>query len=205
MPQRTRLAFNARHLFMATALLLLACVPAHAVELRISAQALERTLQKQLFNGPEGRYYMRGNEKSACYVYAEDPKVSFVQDRVVVHVKTHAKLGGGLFGSCVGLGMSPEADVSVLPNAENESLGFRDARVDKLSESKELNFLLVPFLSRKLPQQMTVNAATLLRQMLSTSQQTTGYDMNLVELHIHSMQVIGDALVVDVDGQLSVK
>jgi hypothetical protein len=205
MSRRMRLDFNARHLFMATALLLLACVPAHAVELRISAQALERTLQKQLFNGPEGRYYMRGNEKSACYVYAEDPKVSFVQDRVVVHVKTHAKLGGGLFGSCVGLGMSPEADVSVLPNAENESLGFRDARVDKLSESKELNFLLVPFLSRKLPQQMTVNAATLLRQMLSTSQQTTGYDMNLVELHIHSMQVIGDALVVDVDGQLSVK
>jgi hypothetical protein len=205
MPQRMRLAINARHLFMATALLLLACLPAHAVELRISAQALERTLQKQLFNGPEGRYYMRGNEKSACYVYAEDPKVSFVQDRVVVHVKTHAKLGGGLFGACVGLGMSPEADVSVLPDAENESLGFRDARVDKLSESKELNFLLVPFLSRKLPQQMTVNAATLLRQMLSTSQQTTGYDMNLVELHIHSMQVIGDALVVDVDGQLSVK
>jgi hypothetical protein len=176
----------------------------HAVELRISAQALERTLQKQLFNGPQGRYYLRGKEGSACYAYVEDPQVSFVQDRVVVHVKTHAKLGGGLFGACVGIAFSPEADVSVLPNAEGEIIGFRDSRIDKLTESKELNFFLVPFLSRKLPQEMKVNAAELLRAMLATSQQSTGYAMKLDELHIHSMQVINNMLVVDVDGTMSV-
>lgn len=175
---------------------------ARAVELRISAEALERTLATQLFNGPQGRYYIRGDEHSACYVYADQPKVSFVQDRVVVHVHTHSRLGAGIRGACLGIGLNPEADVSVLPDAQGESLGFRDARVDKLSESKELNFFLIPFLSRKLPQKMTVNVAELIRKTLST--QATGYQMKLEELRIHSMQVIGDHMVVDFDGALDV-
>lgn len=177
---------------------------AHAIEIKISAQALERTLSQQLFTGTEGRYYIRGDEHSACFVYADQPKVTFVQDRIVVHVHTHSKLGTSLRGTCLGLGLSPEADVSVLPDAQGENIGFRDARVENLSESKELNFFLVPFLSRKLPQKMTVNMADLLRKLLSKSGESTGYEMALDELRIHSMQVSGDRLIVDFDGQLAV-
>jgi hypothetical protein len=177
---------------------------AHAIEIKISAQALGRTLSQQLFTGAEGRYYIRGDEHSACFVYADQPKVTFVQDRIVVHVHTHSKLGTSLRGTCLGLGLSPEADVSVLPDAQGENIGFRDARVENLSESKELNFFLVPFLSRKLPQKMTVNMADLLRKLLSKSGESTGYEMALDELRIHSMQVSGDRLIVDFDGQLAV-
>jgi|SRR6185312_4278966 len=182
----------------------LAPASAHAVELKISAQALEHTLNQQLFSGAQGRYYIRGDDHSACYVYVDQPKVSFVQDRIVVHVHTHSKLGTSVRGACLGLGLSPEADVSILPDAQNENIGFRDAKVEHLSESKELNFFLVPFLSRKLPQKMTVNIADILRKVLAGSATTTGYDMKLDELHIHSMQVIGDSLVVDFDGKLTV-
>ena len=59
--------------------------------------------------------------------------------------------GHGLRGACIGVGLTTEADVSLVPEAEGESIGFRDARIERLSESRELNFLLVPFLSRKLP------------------------------------------------------
>lgn len=177
---------------------------AQAIEIRISAKALERTLEQQLFNGPQGRYYIRGDERSACFVYAEQPKVSFVADRVVVHVHTRSRLGTKLGGACLGVGLSPEADVSVLPEAEGETIGFRDARVEHLSESRELNFFLEPFLGRKLPQRMKLNAAELVRQMLTKSTETTGYGVKLDTLKIHSMQVSGDALIVDFDGQLSV-
>jgi hypothetical protein len=186
------------------ALGILAPQTARAVELKISAQALEHTLATQLFTGAQGRYYIRGDEHSACYVYADQPKVTFVQDRIVVHVHTHSKLGTSLHGTCLGLSLSPQADVSVLPDAQAENIGFRDARVENLSESKELNFFLVPFLSRKLPQKMTVNIGDLLRKLLTRSTESTGYDMKLDELHIHSMQVIGDSLVVDFDGKLTV-
>lgn len=177
---------------------------AHAVELKISAQALEHTLKAQLFNTPDGRYYIKGNANSACHVYAESPKVSFSGDRIFVHVHTSAKLGTHVYGACIGIGLSPDADVSLLPDAEGETIGFRDARIEHLSESRELNFVLMPFLSRKVPSSMTMNAATLLRQVLAQSLQSTGYDLKLDRLKIHSMQVEDNALVVDVDGDLSV-
>src|ERR1700733_6750604 len=179
--------------------------PAHALDLKVSAQALERTLRAQLFNGPEGRYYIRGNATSACYVYAEDPHVSFKDDRVMVHVRTHAKLGTSLRGACLGVALTTDADVSVFPEAQGESIGFRDARVEKLSDSRELNFLLVPFLSHKLPSEMKVNAADLMRKLLSQSVASTGYTLTLDSLKLHSMLVDHDALVVDVDAALSVQ
>jgi hypothetical protein len=176
-----------------------------AIEVKVSAQALERTLRQQLFSGPEGRYYIRGDANSACYVYAEDPHVSFKDDRVVVHVHTRAKLGTALHGNCLGVTLTTEADVSVVPDAEGESVGFRDARVERLSESKELNFLLVPFLSHQLPSQMKVNAADLMGKLLSQSVAATGYKLTLNSLKLHSMLVDHEALVVDVDAMMSVE
>ena len=111
---------------------------ARALEVKVSASALERTLRAQLFNSSDGRYYIRGGPTTPCFVYAEDPHVSFKDDRVVVHVHTRSKLGTGLRGACIGVSLTTDADVSLIPDAEGESMGFRDARIERLSESKEL-------------------------------------------------------------------
>ena len=39
------------------------------------------------------------------------PHITFKDDRVVVHVRTHAKLGKALRGACVGVSLNTEADV----------------------------------------------------------------------------------------------
>ena len=77
-----------------------------AVELRVSREALERTLKQQLFNGPDGRYYLKGNAQSPCFVYADDPKLHFVQDRFVVSMKTHSRLGKKMGDACLGISLS---------------------------------------------------------------------------------------------------
>ena len=118
---------------------------ARAVELKISRAALDRTLRQQLFSGENGRYYLKGDVKAPCSVYAEQPELTFVQDRIVVKVKTRARLGTALAGKCLGLTLSPIAEVSMVPDAQGETIGFRDARVERVSDSKELNFLLMPF------------------------------------------------------------
>ncbi|MDE1155174.1 MAG: hypothetical protein PW735_05510 [Acidobacteriaceae bacterium] len=179
-------------------------LPAHAIEIRVSAKALERTLAQQLFNTPDGRYYIKGSADHPCFVYARDPRVRFKDDRIIIHVSTKSRLGTGAFGSCIGVGLTTDADVSVIPQAEGESIGFRDARVDDLSSSRELNFLLVPFLTHKLPQQMKINAAELIRKLLAESGTVTGYNVRLDNLKIHSMMVENGSLVVDFDGDLSV-
>ncbi len=191
-------------LLLSLALLLSATHAASAIEVKVSAQALERTLQTQLFNGPQGRYYIRGDANSPCYVYAESPHVTFVQDRILVRVHSKSKLGTTVHGTCIGVSLSTNTDVSLIPEAEEESVGFRDARIERLSDSKELNFLLVPFMSHKLPAQMKVNAAVLMRQLLSHSTETTGYALSLNSLKLHSLLVEGDSLVMDADGTLKV-
>jgi hypothetical protein len=186
--------------------LLAACaLPSLAVELRVSREALERTLRQQLFGGPGGRYYLKGTLRSACSVYADEASVAFVQDRIVVKVKTRARMGKSMGGACIGISLAPTAEVSMAPYGEGETIGFRDAQLLKVSEQRELNFLLTPFLSRQVPSSMKVNAADLLRKSLEDSTAKSGYRVRLEKLKVHSMQIEGDALIVDVDGDISVK
>ena len=193
--------------FKAVAALLLAGAVAQtgAVELKVSRDALERTLKQQLFSGPDGRYYLKGNAQSPCFVYAENPKLTFAVDRIVVQLKTHARLGQKMAGACIGIALTLPAEVSLAPDGEGETVGFRDARVDKVSDHTELNFVLTPFLSRQVPSGMKVNAADLLRKALENSTATSGYKVSLERLKIHSVQIDGDNLVVDMDADLSVK
>lgn len=188
-------------------LVLLAYGAAHcgAVELRVSRQALEHTLQQQLFNGPNGRYYLKGNAQSACSVYGDDPHLTFGAGRILVKLKTHAQLGKAVGGACLGIALSPTAEVSMEPEGEGEIIGFRDARVERVSDLEELNFLLNPFLRHQIPSSMKVNAASLLRAALAGSTASSGYKVSLDRLKIHSVQIEGDDLVVDVDADLSVR
>ena len=175
------------------------------VELRVSRDALQRTLLQQLFGGPGGVYYLKGNPKSACFVTAENPQLSFDQERIVVRVKTRARIGRAMGRACLGVTLVFPAEVSLEPDAEGETIGFRDARVDKVSDQKELNFVLMPFLSHQIPSSLKLNAADLLRKALAGSTAASGYKVTLDRLKIHSMQIEGDTLVVDVDGDIGVR
>ena len=194
-------------LWLLASFLVLLCANAHAIEVRVTAPALERTLQHRLFNqaGPDGlldRHYLRGNATKGCSIYADEPHVSFRDDRVVVSVKTHAKLGIGK--ACFGITVTAESEVSFIPEAEGESVGFRDAKIEHLSNNKELDLLLEPFLSKKLPQEMKVNAADLMRKLLVKAPDSTGYTFTLESLQLHSMRVEGDVLVVELDANFDV-
>jgi len=172
------------------------------VELTVSRDALERTLKQELFSGPDGRYYLKGNAHSACFVSTEDPQLRFEQDRIVVRMKTRARLGVG--GVCLATVTLP-AEVSMEPEAEGETIGFKDASLDKVSDRKEVNFVLAPFLRGQVPKSMKVNAADLLRAALTGSTATSGYKVSLGRLKILSIQIVGDKLVVEADGDLSVE
>jgi hypothetical protein len=187
------------------ALILLAPTLAHAIDIKITSGALERTLSKQLFTSPGNRYYIKGAPGNGCFAYAEDPKVTFKDERVWIHIMTHSKLGTSLHGTCLGVDIKAEADVSVIPEAQGENIGFRDARIEHLSTSRELNVFLVPFLNGKLPQQMKINIADQIRRLLSKSVESTGYNISLDNLKIHSMQVDHSDLDVDFDANLSVQ
>jgi hypothetical protein len=179
--------------------------PCRAVELKVSRDALQRTLKQQLFSGPDGRYFLQGSAQSACRVYADDAQLKFVEGRIVVRIKTHARLGKAVGGACLGISLAPTSEVSLEPFGEGETIGFRDAQMLKVSDQRELNFLLAPFMSHQVPSSMKVNAAELLRKALEGSTAASGYKVKLEKLKIHSIQIQGDELVLDADGDISVK
>ena len=92
-----------------------------------------------------------------------------------------------------------------MPDAEGESIGFRDARIERISDNRELNFLIAPFLKNKLPAQLKVNAAELMRKVLRGSLEKTGYSLTLTSLKLHSLLVQSGTLVLDVDSALHVE
>jgi hypothetical protein len=194
-----------RRIFLAVLSLLAAAGRCSGSELTVSRDALERTLKQQLFGGPNGLYYLKGGPQTPCSLSTEDPKLSFEQDRIVVRMKTHAKMGRAVGGACVGVAFSFPAEVSFEPQAEGETIGFRDARLDRISNNNEVNFILAPFLRHQVPTSMRVNAADLLRKALAGSTASSGYTVSLEKLKIHSAVIQNDALVVDVDGDLSVR
>jgi len=192
---------------LAGSLLLLASAVASsgAVELKVNRDVLQRTLKQQLFSGPNGRYYLKGTAQTPCYIYADDAQLSFTEDRVVVVIKAHAKMGKAWGNSCLGISLNTTPEVSLAPFGEGETIGFRDARLDKIVDQKELNFFLTPFLSHQLPSSMKINVADLLRKALADSTATSGYKVALDRFVVHSMHIETDYLVVDADGDISVK
>jgi len=199
------MASSWRSLAFGFLLAVLVTAPLGAVELKVSRDALQRTLKQQLFSGPDGRYYLKGDAKSPCYVYADDAQITFQHDRVVVLINSHAKLGKAWGSRCIGIGLDTEPQVSLAPIGEGEIIGFRDARLEKISGQKELDIFISPFLSKQLPKSMQVNAADLLRKALEGSTASSGFKVTLDRLKIHSMMIEGDGLVMDFDGDLSVK
>lgn len=63
---------------------------------------------------------------------------------------------------------------------------------------------MTPFLKKQLPGQLKVNAAELMRKVLSGSTEKTGYALTLSSLKLHSLLVQGGVLVLDMDSDLSV-
>ena len=194
--------------------LVLAAPLAHALTLRVSAPALERTLRHQVFTTPGSdgkptRHYLRGDPTRPCSAYVDEPHVTFrhldaQEDRIFVSVRTHAKFGKAIKGICLGIPISIESEVSFIPVAEGESIGFRSARIEHAANNQDLNVLLEPFLASRLPAEMKVNAASVMRTLLVRAPDSTGYTLTLQTLQLHSIQIDGQSLVLELDADIAV-
>jgi hypothetical protein len=186
--------------------LLLCCAPVcEAGQFKVSSGALERTLKARLFSTVDQRYYLRGDAHSACNLYTEDPHLSFSGERILVRVHTGGKYGREIAGHCIGFPVSMNTVISLAPSAEGETIGVTDARLDRLSDSSELNFILSPFLSHKVPASIKINAASVLREILTKSTETSGFPLTLERLDIRQVHATEKFLVVDYDSDMRIE
>jgi hypothetical protein len=175
-----------------------------AGQFKVSSGALERTLKARLFATADQRFYLHGDAHSGCGLYVENPRLSFSGDRVLVRVHTGGMYGKQIGKHCLGVPVSMNTVVSMAPSAQGETIGVTDARLDRLSDSPELNLILTPFLSHKLPSSIKINAATMLREILTKSTETSGFPLTLERLDLRQVQVTDKFLVVEYDSDMRI-
>lgn len=161
-------------------------------------------MKASVFATPDGRYYLRGDAHTPCQLYVEDPHLSFANDRILVRVHTGGTYGKQLGGRCLGFHVSMNTTISLAPVANGEIVGVSDAKIDRLSDSSEVNFLLSPFLNRKLPAGIQINAAQMLRKTLTKSTETSGYPLTLERLNFNRVQANDKYLLIDYDSDMRV-
>jgi hypothetical protein len=185
--------------------LLVLCGPElRALDLKVGAQPLQHALVKQLFSAADGRYYLRGNRTSACYLYAQNPQLHFGGDRIYLDLHLSGKLGGSFAGECLGFSWAGDAEVSMLPQAQGSMIGFTDVQVDRLTSDHTLDRMLQPLLAQLVPRAIKVDAASLVSKMLHAASTRSGQTIELQQLQIERMQVEGDALELTLDGGVTI-
>ena len=112
-----------------------AALPAAAVELKISRDALERTLKQQLFSGPDGRYLPQRERPIRLFRLRRERRSSPLPATASWSVSRPTRNSArGSGGACLGVPLAPIAEVSLAPDGEGETIGFRDAHVDEVSD-----------------------------------------------------------------------
>ena len=129
-------------------------------------------------------------------MYADDAKVTFVQDWIVVKVKTQARVGTSVGVAGVEISLSPTAEVSMVPFGERESIGFPSPTGERAAEV-ELSADTVSERAGALKHQ--VGCSRFAAQGAGGLWATSGFKVVLERLKVHSIEIQGDVLVVDPD------
>ncbi|MBZ5728515.1 MAG: hypothetical protein LAP87_26475 [Acidobacteriia bacterium] len=191
---------------LAFLLLLALCAgPARAVEIRIQFGALERMLSQQVFTH-EGRRYVHGAKGNKCnFAYLEKPQVRGEDGRLRIRAKFSGRSALNMLGQCVGLGDDFYLVVTARPI-------FRDGNV-VLQEVSAAGDGKTGYYIRRVCAAMAASLAHDFKYPLAAEAQKAledpagqpDYKRELRQFRVPGIRVTGDALVIEMDFELTVK
>jgi hypothetical protein len=187
--------------------LLLAMVSrcAAAVELHIEFGALERMLTEQVFS-QDGRRYVHGSKTNKCnFAYLEKPQVRGEGGRLRMKARFTGRSALNLVGQCVGLGDAFDVVITAVPVYKSGAIGLQEVKVT--SEGKSGYYI------RKVCEAMQASLAKDFKFALEAETQRRleapgvqpGYTREVRKFNVPDIRVTRDALVLQVDFELTVK
>jgi hypothetical protein len=187
------------------AILLILTPQAAAVELHVQFGALERMLAESVFT-QEGRRYVKGNKENKCnFAYLEKPQVRGEDGRLRMKARFSGRSTLNVAGLCVGLGDAFDVVILALPIYKSGSVMLQDVKV--ISEGK------TGFYIRRVCSAMEASLARDFRYALEKETQgllenpaaQPNYKREVRKFDVHDIRVTADALVLQVDFELTVK
>jgi hypothetical protein len=187
------------------ALLLIASAAAHAVELHIRFAALERMLSEQAFT-EEGRRYVRGDRKTKCnFAYLEAPRVSGESGRLRIAARFTGKTALNMFGQCVGVGDAFNVVITATPQYREGFLRLNDVAVSSSDKTGFYIRKVCAAMADSLLRDFKYPLADTARATLEDPGKQPGYQREVKRFTVSGIRVSGEALVLTIDFDLTVK
>ncbi len=185
--------------------LLLLAAHARAVELRLEYGALERLLAEQVFT-QEGRRYVKGSQTNKCnFAYLEKPQVRADGGRLRIRARFTGRSALNMFGQCVGLGDAFDVIITAVPQFRNGNIWLADVAATSDGHTgfyiRRVCTALTTSLSRDFHYPISAEA----QKALEDPAAHPGYRRELRNFRVPEIRVTGDALVLVVDFELTVK
>jgi hypothetical protein len=186
-------------------LLLLAGLPAAAVELHLEFGALERMLAEQVFT-QDGRRYVHGDQKNRCdFAYLEKPQIQGDSGHLRIRARFTGRSAWNIVGRCVGLGDAFNVVVTATPQYRDGNLVLQD--VTATSDGKTGIYIrkVCSVLGSSLARDFKYPLAEAAQKILEDSTSQPGYKREVRHFQVTGIHVSGDALVLALDFELTVK
>jgi hypothetical protein len=176
-----------------------------AVELRLQFGALERMLTEQVFT-QEGRRYVHGSKTTKCdFAYLERPQIRGEDGKLRITARFTGRKALNVIGQCVGLGDAFDVVITASPQYRSGNIGLQEVKVSSAGKSG--------FYIRKVCEAMQATLARDFRypieadahRILEDPGSQPGYQRALRNFKVPEMRVSGDALVLVLDFELTVK
>ncbi|MGB9454940.1 MAG: hypothetical protein WCB12_02790 [Bryobacteraceae bacterium] len=187
------------------AMISLAALDAGAVEVHLQFGALERMLAKQVFT-QDGRKYVKGSAKTRCnFAYLEHPQFQGKDGRLVIRARFSGRSSLNMFGQCVGLGDAFTVVITAAPVFQQGNVAL--AGVTAVSEGKSGFYIrrVCAALASSLARDFRYPLAAEAQRALEDPGMQPDYRRELRQFRVTEIRVTGDALVLVVDFELTVR
>ena len=189
-----------------TLILLLAALPALAVEIDVSFDALEKIIGAQMFT-EEGRRYVKGSKTAKCsYAYLENPHIAGAGDKLRISAKFSGRSGVDMFGRCVGMGDAFDLTILATPYASGGAVMFKDVEADANGRHGFYVDRVIAQLKKTFASTFKFNIDQEAKRLLDFPEGPPGSLGRKVDnFKMESLWVTKDAIVLKVDFHVTVK
>ncbi len=178
---------------------------ARAVELHLQFGALERMLAEQVFT-QDGRRYVYGDKNNKCnFAYLEKPQIQGDGGRLRIRARFTGRSALNMLGQCVGLGDAFTVLIAATPQYRDGNLVLQN--VTAVGEGKTGYYIrrVCAALDSSLARDFKYPLAAVPQKLLEDPAAQPGYKRELRRFQVPAIRVSNDALVIELDFELTVK
>ncbi len=178
---------------------------AAAVELHIQFGALERMLTEQVFS-QEGRRYVHGSKTNKCnFAYLEKPQVRGEGGRLRMKARFTGRSALNVVGQCVGLGDAFDVVITAVPVYKNGAIALQEVKATSEGKSGYYIRRVCVAMQASLAKDFKYALEAEAQKLLEEGAAQPGYKREVRKFAAPDIRVTNDALVLQVDFELTVK